>query len=183
MHMFAFNFQMGRQASNNSVSCCFMDLAVWLTYLPFAAGQETVPHAQDADTLMAGPGFWTLKPDWCKKWFACTRLWKGSPALYICGALESRIIQTALLSGTTALHKCVSWSLGQILFKEADLTISIDILVMAKIFPCVEGLVMIPLFLSKCSSADFLKGFLYLCVSGLSSWLGEFVLLRDLSKL
>lgn len=67
MHMFAFNFQMGRQASNNSVSCCFMDLAGWLTYLPFAAGQETVPHTRGADTLMAEPGFWALKPDWCKK--------------------------------------------------------------------------------------------------------------------
>lgn len=38
---------------------------------------------------------------------------------------------------------------------------------------CVEGLVVIPLFLCKCTSADFLKGFLCLCVWGVSSWLGE----------
>lgn len=124
-------------------------------------------------TLMAEPGFWTLKPNWCKNWFSCPRLWKGSAALYIHGALEPRIIQTALLSGRTALWKCVSWSLGQIVFEEVYFTISTDILVMAKMLSCIEGLVMLLLFLCKCSSAEFLEGFLCLCVSGVSSWLGE----------
>lgn len=78
MHMFAFNFQMGRQASNNSAAFCFMDLDDWLTcLLQIARKFCTMPW--DANMLMAEPGCLNFQ----QETIYLSRLHEGSAVLYL----------------------------------------------------------------------------------------------------
>lgn len=66
VHMFVFNFQMGRQASNSSTVCCFIAPDDWLTCL-LQIARKLCPIPWDANTLLSEPGCLNFN----KEWFTC----------------------------------------------------------------------------------------------------------------
>lgn len=172
MHMFAFNFQMGRQASNNSAAFCFMDLDDWLTcLLQIARKFCTMPW--DANMLMAEPGCLNFQ----QEMIYLSRLVQVQQfSTYVrLACFWVWDLMNCFTFGMMALCEWVSQSLEQIALVEGNVfNYQHCYFFRVKIFFWVKALVMISLCVLGRAPLQTSH-----CISGVSSWLGDFYFLAE----